>query len=150
MPRPIEGMEARGGGDPGPGRSGVLGVLAAAALLAACGPGNSPEGVARRFMDDYYVRVDLAGARGVVDGLASKKIEAQEALTRGQAVGSATEGRSVAYTLLGRDQDGDRHLFRYEVKVTLRGGGSFTRRSVLVVAPVATGWRVTNFDESNP
>ena len=143
-------MQAHRGGNPGRGRSGVLGALAAVALLAACGRGNSPEGVARRFMDDYYVRADLVGARGVVDGLASKKIEAQEALTRGQAVGSATEGRTVAYTLLGRDQDGDRHLFRYEVKVTLRGGGSFARRSVLVVAPVGKGWRVTNFDESNP
>ena len=119
-------------------------------LLAACGRADGPEGVAGRFMDDYYVRADLAAARRLVDGLASKKIEAQEALTRGQAVGAATEGRSVAYSLVGRGQDGDRHLFRYEVKVTVRGGGRFTRRSILVVAPAGGGWRVTNFDEGSP
>ncbi len=125
-------------------------AVLAVVLLAACSRGNTPEGIAGQFMDEYYVRADLAGARRMADGLASQKLGNEEALTRGQTVGSAKEGRTITYSLASRAQEGDRHLFRYQVKVTLSGGsGSFDRRVVLIVAPVGGGWRVTNFEESS-
>jgi hypothetical protein len=125
-------------------------AVLAMALLASCGRGSTPEGIAGEFMDEYYVRADLAGARRVTDGLASQKIGNEEALVRGQTMGAAREGRTVAYSLASRAQEGDRHLFQYQVKVTLSGGsGTFARRVVLIVSPVGGGWRVTNFEESS-
>lgn len=125
-------------------------AVLAVVLLVACSRTATPDGIAGQFMNEYYVRADLAGARRVANGLASQKLGNEEALTRGQTVGTAKEGRTVSYNLAGRAQEGDRHLFRYQVTVTLSGGGgSFTRRVVLIVAHVGGGWRVTNFEESS-
>lgn len=101
-------------------------------------------------MDEYYVHADLGAAKNLAGGLASKKIEEQVDLTRGQKVGTATEGRDVAYTLVSRQEEGDHHRFMYEVRIRLKGGGEFTRRSVVSVAQVGGAWRVTNFHESGP
>lgn len=145
---------AAGNGDGGagwrwPGWRGP-GWAVALVLLAACSRSSPPEGIARRFVEAYYVRVDLGAARGLAGGLASKKIEEQVDLTRGQAVGAATEGREVAYSLVSRQEDGDSHRFMYEVRIRPRGGGEFTRRSVVSVGQVGGAWRVTNFHESGP
>ena len=126
------------------------GWAAALVLLAACGRPNSPEGIARRFMEAYYVRADLGAAEGLAGGLASRKIEEQVALTRGQAVGAATEGREVTYGLVGRQEEGDHYRYMFEVRIRLKGGGEFMRRSVLSVGQVGGAWRVTNFHESSP
>lgn len=135
------------GGPAGPGR---LRAAAALLLLASCGRANAPEGVARRFVDDYYVRADLGAAKSLAGGLASRKLEEQVDLTRGQTVGAATEGREVAYALVGRQEDGDQHRFMYEVRIRLKGGGEFTRRSIVSVGQVGGSWRVTNFHETGP
>lgn len=127
-----------------------LAVLSAgvAAAAGACGRGDAPEGIARRFMDDYYVRVDLGAAKRIASGLALHKIDQELALTRGHAVGGATEGRSVAYHLVGRQQEGERHSFLYEVRIRLTRGGEFTRKAVLLVGRPEGAWRVTNFNET--
>lgn len=117
-------------------------------LAAACGRSEGPEGIAHRFMDDYYVRVDLGAAKRVAGGLAAKKLDDAVALTRGQSLAGATEGRSVSYALLSRQQDGNRHSFLYEVRIRLSGGGEFTRKAVLLVGQSDGTWRVTNFNES--
>jgi hypothetical protein len=101
-------------------------------------------------MDAYYVRADLGAAKGLAGGLASRKLEEEVNLTRGQTVGAATEGREVAYTLVGRQEEGDHHRFMYEVRIRLKGSGELTRRSVISVAQVGGAWRVTNFLESTP
>ncbi len=121
-----------------------LGLLPA----PACGRSDGPEGIARRFMDEYYVRVDLGAARRVAGGLASKKLDNEVTLTRGQTTAGAMEGRSVAYNLVTQQQEGDRHSFLYEVRVRLTRGGEFTRKTVLLVGRVEGTWRVTNFNES--
>ena len=109
---------------------------------------NTPEGIARRFVDDYYVRVDLGAAKGLATGLASKKIEEALVLTRGQPVGTATQGRDVTYSLVGQQEEGDHHwFFMYEVRIRLKGDGGFTRRTVVSVGRVGAAWRVTNFNE---
>lgn len=144
-------MRAVGEGPPGwPGCWRTLGWAAALVILASCGRSNPPEAIARRFMEAYYVRADLGAAKGLVGGLASNKIEEQVELTRGQAVGAAREGREVAYSLVSRQEEGDHHRFMYEIRIRLRGGGEFTRRSVVSVAQVGGAWRVTNFHESSP
>lgn len=122
-------------------------ALAAFLLCAACARSSTPEDVARRFIEEYYVRVDLGAARRIADGLASRKIDEQVALRQGQALGGAVEGRNVAYHLVRRQQDGDRHSFMYEVRIRPTGGGEFTRRSVVAVTPAGGAWRVSNFTE---
>ena len=124
----------------------LLGLLLL--LAPACGRADGPDGVARRFMDEYYVRVDLGAAKRVAGGLASQKLDNEVTLTRGQSTAVAMEGRSVAYSLRTQQQEGDRHSFLYEVRVRLTGGGEFTRRAVLLVGRVEGAWRVTNFSES--
>ena len=125
-------------------------AAAALLLLASCGGSNTPEGVARAFMEAYYIRVDLGAAKALAAGLASRKLEEQVTLTRSQAVGGATEEREVAFTLVARQEEGDQHRFMYEVRIRLKGAGEFTRRSVVSVGQVGGAWRVTNFQDSGP
>ncbi|MGH7865708.1 MAG: hypothetical protein ACREQB_12010, partial [Candidatus Binataceae bacterium] len=51
--------------------------------LGACTASNSPRGVADRFIDAYYVTIDLATAAAVSSGLALDKINQEIALTKG-------------------------------------------------------------------
>lgn len=136
------------GGPGGPRR--LRAAAAALLLLTSCGGPATPEGVARRFMDAYYVQADLGAAKMLAGGLASRKLEDEMNLTRGQTVGAATEGREVAYTLVARQEEGEQRRFMYEVRIRLKGSGELTRRSVVSVGQVGGAWRVTNFNDTGP
>jgi len=117
-------------------------------LIQGCGSGG-PEAVADRFMDVYYAAADLGEALKLADGLAVKKIRDQQQLTGGQSGPQASQGRRVSYHRIEQATAEGKLFFRYEVRIEVQGGGSFTRKSLLAIAQGPNGWRVTNFSETD-
>lgn len=117
-------------------------------LSTGCGSGG-PESVADQFMDAYYAMADLGEALKLADGLAAKKIRDQQQLTRGQSGPQTSQGRRVSYNRIERNTAEGKLFYRYEVRIDVQGGGTFTRKSLLAMAQGPNGWRVTNFTETD-
>jgi hypothetical protein len=100
-------------------------------------------------MDSYYAAANLGEALRFADGLAARKIQDQQRLVKGQAGPQTTPGRRVAYERKETATVDGKLYFRYEVRIEIQGGGSFTRRSLLALGDSPNGWRVTNFTESD-
>lgn len=110
---------------------------------------SGPEAIADRFMASYYGAANLEAALELADGLAARKIQDQQALRRGQVGSQSTEGRRVSFSRIEKTTANGKLFFRYEVRIDIRGGGAFTRRSLLALSQRPNGWRVTNFSESD-
>ncbi|MEK7204088.1 MAG: hypothetical protein AAB254_01145, partial [candidate division NC10 bacterium] len=59
------------------------------------------------------------------------------------------QGRRVRYHRIEQATVEGKLFFRYEVRIEVQGGGSFTRRSLLSLAQGPNGWRVPNFSETD-
>jgi len=121
-------------------------LLAAATLFAACGKASDAEAIASRFVDRYYVKVDLMRAKQLTDGLATRKIEQEEALLQGSSGGRAgTEQRDVTYRLLEKREEGEHLFFVYDLNITGHGVPTLKKRSLLSAGKRDGAWRITNF-----
>ncbi|MBI4381308.1 MAG: hypothetical protein HY574_08975 [candidate division NC10 bacterium] len=121
-------------------------LLAAATLFAACGKASDVEAIASRFVDQYYVKVDLTRAKQLTDGLATRKIEQEEALLQGSSGGRAgTAQRDVTYRLLEKREEGEHLFFVYDLNITGQGVPTLKKRSVLSAGKRDGAWRITNF-----
>lgn len=122
----------------------ILGTLIGFFVIS-CSKGSGPEAAANRFMDLYYVAVDLPGARRVAEGLAAKKIDDQLALTRGLPTGEARRGREISYQLMEKKGEDNHQFFLFDVLIKAKGEAPFTRKALIAVAKTGSDWRVTNF-----
>lgn len=130
------------------GRHGLLTVLllAATAVLSACGKASDAEATASSFVERYYVKVDLIMAKQLTDGLATRKIEQEQALLQGSGGDAGgTRKRDVAYHLLEKREDGDHWFFVYDLSITGHGVPTLKKRSLLSLGKRGDGWRITNF-----
>lgn len=116
-------------------------------LVQGCGP-RGPEAVADRFMESYYAAANLGEALQFAEGLAAKKIRDQQALLSGQSGPQSSGGRRVSFSRIEQARMDGKLFLRYEVRIDVRGGGSFTRKSLLALSQGPSGWRVTNFSET--
>jgi hypothetical protein len=117
-------------------------------FFQGCGSGGS-EAVADRFMEAYYVAADLGEALKLADGLAAKKIRDQQLLTKGEAGPQSSQGRRVSYNRIEGNTAEGKLFYRYEVRIDIQGGGTFTRKSLLAMGQGPNGWRVTNFTDTD-
>jgi len=121
-------------------------LLGAAAFFPSCGKASDAEATASRFIDHYYVKVDLMRAKQLTDGLATRKIEQEEALLQGSSGGRAgTERRDVTYRLLEKREDGEHLFFVYDLNITGHGVPTLKKRSLLSAGKRDGAWRITNF-----
>ena len=123
----------------------VLLLLGASLFFPACSSTSDAESIASRFVDQYYVKVDLARAKSLTDGLAARKIEQEQALLQGAGTGEGTTQRDVAYRLLEKRQEGDHIFFVYALTVQGRGVPALNKRSLLSLGKIGGVWRITNF-----
>lgn len=126
----------------------LLGAFFFLVISQGCGRGE-PEDVADRFMDSYYAAANLREALQVSEGLASRKLQDQQQLLKGQSGPQTTQGRRVTYSRIERATMEGKLFFRYEVRIDIQGGGSLTRKSLLAMSQGPNGWRVTNFTETD-
>jgi hypothetical protein len=117
--------------------------------VAACGPDPSTaRGVAEKFLDAHYVRIDLAAARDVTTGVARHKLENEMRLVEGQPIDETTRKPIVHYRLLEERPDGAEAVnYLYLGSITVADADRFEQRWLVTVRRDGDGWRVSNFQE---
>jgi hypothetical protein len=124
------------------------GVVLLGLTLLACHPDErTPRGVAERFVDQYYVQINLAGAKPFCAGLAAKKLEEEERLTAGQAIDESTRKPLIRYSLIDKKEEGDRPSFVFEGRIQVEGADTFTRKWIITTRREGEAWKVSNFEE---
>ncbi len=123
--------------------------LAALVVLGGCSRSDTPEGVAQRFVERYYVHPDLPGAKALADGLARHKIEKEEELLQAVTRATGAVGRKVSYTLYTTRKMGeDRIFFVYDLAITV-DRQVLKKRAFISTSRLKAGWRVTNYQDED-
>jgi hypothetical protein len=122
---------------------------AVALALGGCAPDDgTARGVAERFIDAHYVRIDLAASREYTSGLAREKVDDEIRLTQGQVIDEGTHVPRVSYELTEeRLRGSDTVSFAYAATLSVDGGEPIDRTFQLTLRNGADGWRVTNYSE---
>jgi hypothetical protein len=130
------------------GRGGVAPALLVA-LALACSSGDPARAAAERFVDQYYVEIDLHRARDEASGLARDKVEREMKLLEGITPAEAAVRPSIHYRFLEQqDAEGrDRRGFLYELTITFNGGDQVQRRALVTVSQDQGAWHAVNFQE---
>jgi len=115
--------------------------------LASCTASNSPRGVADRFIDAYYVAIDLAKAAHECSGLALDKISQEIALTKGQPIDAATRKPSVHYKLESQRSEDNAVTFVYLARFDVPDAGTLERHLMITTRNDDGTWKVSNFSE---
>ena len=122
-------------------------VLGAAVVFPSCGNASDAEVTASRFIDHYYVKADLTGARRFTEGLAARKIEQEQALVQGATRGAGDRQREVTYRLFEKRNEGGRLLLVYDLNIKGQGVPTLSKRSLLSVEKIGGAWRIMNFHD---
>jgi len=132
-----------------PSKLTITHAVALACLLgvAACTSPNTPGGVADKFIDAYYVTIDLPKAAQVSSGLALDKINQEIALTRGQTIDAATRMPSVHYNLQSRRDEDNAVTLIYKARFDVPDAGAFERNLMITTRKEGGTWMVSNFSE---
>ena len=120
-------------------------LLGATVFFPSCRDTSDADSTASRFVDQYYVKVDLSRAKQFTDGLATRKIEQEQALLQGASTFEGTRHRDVTYRLLEKRGEGDHIFFIYDLAVKGQGVPTLKKRSLVSVGKVSGAWRITNF-----
>jgi hypothetical protein len=124
-------------------------AAAAAAMLLAAGGGcapRTPEAVADKFVDLYFVEIDQTRALAYATGLAHAKLEEELSLVAKirQTVDPEQSKPSIFYSRKDASVDGDHARATYDL--TIRQDRDETRRSALIsLERVGDQWKVANF-----
>ncbi|MGH7947896.1 MAG: hypothetical protein ACREQF_01540 [Candidatus Binataceae bacterium] len=122
-------------------------AIALLLLAAGCTSGNTPSAAADRFIDAYYVTINLAQAAKVSRGLALDKINQEIALTKGQTIDAATRKPSVHYKLQSRRDEDNAITFIYKARFDVPDAGTFERNLMITTRNEGGTWIVSNFSE---
>ena len=128
----------------------LVGVGGASAAAEGCSHGDAGRTAAERFVDAYYVEIDLSRARDEAVGLARAKVEDQMKLLSGQAMPDPASRPSVHYRFLEQDQAAranDRRGYLFELTISFDGGEQIHRRALVTVAQESDAWHAANFQE---
>ncbi len=118
-------------------------------LLSTCQPSpHTAQGMAERFLDAHYVRIDLPTAKSYCAGFARNRVEEEIRLTKGASIDATTRQPRVYYELLEETPRGESSVsFLYKVDFDVDGAGRLTKNIVLTLRNQAEGWRVVNYRE---
>jgi len=117
-------------------------------VLAACTSDDPARAAAERFVDEYYVEIDLPAARQHAVGLARAKVEREIELLQGVTPAEATVRPRIHYRFLEHQDSGrDRRGFLYELTISFDGGEQVMRRALVTVREEQGAWLAANFQE---
>ncbi len=117
-------------------------------MLVACSPDErTAQGIAERFVDEHYVRINLAGTKPLCVGLASKKLEEEERLIGGQVIDDSTLKPKVHYKLIDKKEEGDRPSFVFEGRIQVDTDDTMVRKWIVTTRREGDAWKVSNFEE---
>ena len=120
-----------------------------AVLIGSCSaPITPPQRAAEKFLDAYYVNIDLTAAAALTEGYAASKVEEGQLLTAGQAIDASTQRPSILYKLMKQEDVGpDETNLLYELSITPPKASKFTKKSYIKVRRSNDQWKVALFRE---
>jgi hypothetical protein len=122
--------------------------LVLVATLAACRRDDTTSlGIAERFLDQHYVRIDIEAAKRFCTGLALKKLQDEQRLTQGQAIDASTRKPTVRYRLVQKTDEADHGSFVFEGTIQVEDAGQFSRKWLVSTRREGDLWKVSNFEE---
>ncbi|HWP49318.1 MAG TPA: hypothetical protein VNM22_19330 [Candidatus Limnocylindrales bacterium] len=119
-------------------------------VLGSCtNKGETPEEIARMFLDKYYIEIDQEGALPISAGLAEKKLKEELKLVegiRGMGVSPQQAKPNIYYKFQDVKESGPAtKVFRY--KIIIKGGPQEVQKdAIMIVSKVNNVWKVTNYD----
>jgi len=123
-------------------------MLVLFATFASCTSDDPARAAAERFVDAYYVEIDLPEAREEAAGLARAKVERNMKLIEGMAPPEDIARPRVHYRFLEQqDSSRGRRGFLYELTISFDGGDQVQRRTVVTVGEEGGAWHAVNFQE---
>jgi hypothetical protein len=126
-------------------------TMAVIALGAAgCEGGtDTAQGVAERFLDEHYVRMDLERAKPYCVGVALQKIEEMQHLIGGEKIDETTRKPHVSYDLeKTTEESAERASFLFRGRIRVEDADEFTRHWLVTTRKEPDGgWKVSNFQE---
>ncbi|MFP6664962.1 MAG: hypothetical protein VCC00_12220 [Deltaproteobacteria bacterium] len=132
-------------------RSLVFVCLAAVLVLSisACESRDPAQAAASRFVDSYYVEIDLKAAMPYATGLAFNKLVTEQELLEGIGVPLAAGKPTVHYRFVeeGASRHAERRSFLYELTITFSDAQVVRQALVTVQQQPDRSWRVANFQE---
>lgn len=122
-------------------------VVLAAAALNSCTPPNSARGVVDRFIEAYYIAIDLKTATPLCTGLALDKIHQEQLLTAGQKIDESTRKPMIHYKLEQQRTSPDHVMFLFAATIDVPDGGSFDKKWMITARREGKDWKISNFSE---
>jgi hypothetical protein len=131
-----------------PDRTRAAALVATLLVAGACTSDDPARAAAERFVDAYYVEIDLREAREEAAGLARAKVERNMKLIEGMAPPEDIARPRVHYRFLEQqDSSRGRRGFLYELTISFDGGDQVQRRTVVTVGEEGGAWHAVNFQE---
>ncbi|HEY9157044.1 hypothetical protein [Candidatus Binatus sp.] len=128
--------------------AGLVFIAAFASIVASgCHPANSARGVADRFVDQYYVAINLKAAEPFCTGLALDKLHREIQMIGSQKIDANTHKPTVHYKLTAQRDGADHVEFLFRATIEVPDGGSFNRNLLITARKTADTWKVSNFDD---
>jgi hypothetical protein len=116
-------------------------------VAAGCHPANSARGVVDRFIDQYYVAIDLKAAEPFCTGLALDKLHKEIQLIGNQKIDANTRKPVVHYKLTAERDATDHIEFLFRATIDVPEGGTFNRNWLITARKDTDTWKVSNFDD---
>ena len=129
-------------------RRGVLTLCIALALLG-CSASDSPQGVADRFVQAYYVQIDQAQALEFTTGLARERLHQELQRVASLRQGSSIEQArpQVSLTLTRTQPEGQQVLLLYDLTITPPQVKPILKKILIIMEQRREQWKVINFTE---
>jgi hypothetical protein len=129
----------------------ICGAILIALTVAGCSRDNTPQGVADRFVQAYYVQIDQAQALEFTTALARERLQRELQLVapirRGGSVEQARP--KVEYNLVRTQPDGRQVLFVYDLTITPTHVSPMVKKVLIITDQFAGQWKVINFTETD-
>jgi hypothetical protein len=130
---------------------GLLSLLLMAVAVAGCSGGNTPEAVADRFMEAYYVQIDQGQALEFTGALARERLQQElQAVAPLRRGGSIADARpAVKYALSRTQPDGRQVLLYYDLTITPPHVPPMLKKVLIITEQLGEQWKVINFTEAD-
>jgi hypothetical protein len=129
----------------------ICGAILIALIVGGCSRDNTPQGVADRFVQAYYVQIDQAAALEFTTALARERLQRELQLVapirRGGSVEQARP--KVEYSLVRTQPDGRQVLFVYDLTITPTHVSPMAKKVLIITDQFAGQWKVINFTETD-
>jgi hypothetical protein len=132
-------------------RGWIVGILLIVAGLGGCSRAETPEAIADRFVQIYYVQIDQAEAMDYTAALARHRLQEElQTVARIRRSGSVAQARpKVQYSLARTEVDGRQRLFVYDLTITPPQVPPIAKKVLIITEQIGEAWKVINFTEAD-